>query len=192
MCMTQSLQIDLKFQINPSISFLQNIEYLLEQRRRIIIIFSHSQILFLRINFVELLIINKSSKIFLSLIRFKNSNNKLQFSYLCIRYRFVENEYGRGLKSSLISTTAIEVVDLCQRQKTLLNYFWHWRIILPLPRFVNKWFRRNSSVLAYCCLILSLNTTSSACQPCSLSYDEFASEVSKCDYKLYIMDYCTS
>ena len=123
MCMTQSLQIDLKFQKNKSISFLQNVEYLLEQRRRIIIIFSHSQILFLRINFVELLIINKSSKIFLSLIRFKISNYKLQFSYLCIRYRFVENEYGRGLKSSLISTTAIEVVDLCQRQKTLLNYF---------------------------------------------------------------------
>lgn len=39
MCMTQSLQIDLKFQKNKSISFLQNIEYLFEQRRCINIIF---------------------------------------------------------------------------------------------------------------------------------------------------------
>ena len=60
MCMTQSLQIDLKFQKNKSISFLQNVEYLLEQRRRIIIIFSDFTNPFSKENFVELLIINKS------------------------------------------------------------------------------------------------------------------------------------
>ena len=79
MCMTQSLQIDLKFQKNKSISFLQNVEYLLEQRRRIIIIFSDFTNPFSKENFVELLIINKSSKIFLSLIVLKSRTTNCNF-----------------------------------------------------------------------------------------------------------------
>ena len=52
--MTQSLKIDLKsLEAAINFSFLQNIDYLLGRRRRIKIIFSDSQILFLRINLVE-------------------------------------------------------------------------------------------------------------------------------------------